>query len=216
MEFKVNGERVDFSAGDDESLGVVLNKMEAVFVEPGYVVKAINIDGEQLTAERLSIWKEFSLKQFNEIEMIVKLRSELAADGLKGAIKQLAESDKLRCEVVDLAGSGKMQEAVLKLQDYLHVWDNTQRILGSACRTMQVDMNELEVFDNGAGSGELQRISVTELINKLSSQLSQVQQALEAGDMVMLGDIVDYEFGDLADAWGKMLKQLAEQFAPGY
>ena len=38
--------------------------------------------------------------------------------------------------------------------------------------------------------------------------------ALEAGDLVLLGDILDYEFSDLTDIWHDMLMQLANQFEP--
>jgi hypothetical protein len=53
---------------------------------------------------------------------------------------------------------------------------------------------------------------VAEQITLLSEQLGQLKGALEAGDLVLLGDILDYEFGPITESWQEMLEQLADRF----
>ena len=55
---------------------------------------------------------------------------------------------------------------------------------------------------------------MTERIAQLTEQLSQVKSALEAGDYILLGDILDYEFPDLTDVWHDMFIQLADLAEP--
>ena len=99
------------------------------------------------------------------------------------------------------------------LPGYLQTWDAVQQNLSSAARLMDVEIDSLVVFDNSNPSSPQER-SVSEHIGLLAEQLGQVKSALEAGDLVLLGDILDYEFSDLTDTWHNMLLQLAAQFNP--
>ena len=40
-----------------------------------------------------------------------------------------------------------------------------------------------------------------------------IKQALEASDLVLLGDVLDYDFADLTETWRQTLEELAERFA---
>ena len=78
---------------------------------------------------------------------------------------------------------------------------------------MEIELESLEVFDQENNGGP-KAVPVIERVGQLTEQLEQIRGALEAGDLVLLGDILDYEFGDLTRQWEDMLKQLAAQFSP--
>ena len=95
------------------------------------------------------------------------------------------------------------------LPGYLQIWDAAQQTLGSVSRMMEIDLPDMELPDPAQHEAT---ICAMEKIDLLTEQLTQIKSALEAQDLVLLGDILEYEFGPLTDDWQNMLNSLAEKF----
>jgi hypothetical protein len=213
MKVLINGEEIDAALPDNATLAATLQAIEDSHVADSEVITSVLVDGEPLTAERLSIWKGRSVDEFDEAEVEIKSRSSFAAEALQLIADRLLESSSQRDQIVELLGRGHSSEAVQMLPGYLQTWDAVQQNLSGSARLMDVEIESLVIFDNSNPSSPQER-SVSEQIGLLADQLGQVKSAIEAGDLVLLGDVLDYEFSDLSDTWHNMLLQLAAQFNP--
>lgn len=209
MNIYINSEPIAIEYDNDDTLGSVLSLLQDNYFEPGHIVTGIVVDGEVVTPNRLAEIKELSVEGFSEVNMIVRPANKFAAEGLITVSNHLEQSVGLRTEVVEFLQQGKMQQAMLKLNEYVQFWAGLQSTLASACRIVGIDIETMEVFDQ-AGNGE----PVIDSVQNLSDQLGEVKSALEAGDQVLLGDILEYEFGDLTENWQSLLQKMAAQFDP--
>jgi len=211
MKLLVNGQEMSMEEGI--TFGRALQAIEGRHVGDQEVISVILVDDEPLTPERLYLWKDRGVEEFQQVRVETKSRSSFAAEGLRLISQVLSESATQRDEIVEHLGQGRSERALKMLPEYLQVWNAVQQNLGSAVRLMDLEIESLEVFDR-QGSGTPGTWPVSEAVDKLSEHLGQVKSALEAGDLVLLGDILDYEFSDLSEEWQDMLRQLADQFEP--
>ena len=136
-----------------------------------------------------------------------------ACTGLRLIAKELESKSKLRDQIVSDLAQGQVAEAMQKLTDYLQIWNMVQKNLGSAARLLDIELDSFEIYDCSDPQTP-QVLTVGERVKQLIEQLDQVKSAIEAGDLVLMGDIMDYEFPALTETWRDMLEQLADQFEP--
>ena len=210
MELYINSEPIELEIDATESLGVILGTVQSNFIDQGDIVTGMLIDGEVVSPEMLAEMKTKPACEFDEVNLIVRAANKFAAEGLLTIAEHLENSIVLRKEVVEYLQQGNSQEAMTTLNDYVTFWAGLQSTLGSACRIVGVDIAELEVFGESNSGGQL----IMEHVNSLTSQLTEIKTALEDGDLVLLGDILEYEFSDITDDWRGILKNLAVQFDP--
>jgi len=209
MKLFLNNQELENSLSPQATLAVALQSIQEQFIAENEVIFSIRVDDEELTAEKLSQWKQRPAADFGEIHIEAYPRSAYAAGGLRILAQGLAESKADRQEIVDHLGQGRTKEAMDLLVGYMQTWYATQQSLGSVCRLMQIDLDNLEVFDNSEPQSP-QPVRVKNQIDQLSQHLSELKSALEASDFVLLGDILEYEFGPLTDSWQNIFEQLAD------
>ncbi|MBN1845324.1 MAG: hypothetical protein JW810_06540 [Sedimentisphaerales bacterium] len=210
MKIFLNNLPLDESLEDDLTLGEALTNLQKRHVTDDAVISAICIDGEPLTAELLSCWKDRPVCEFAEAHIEAPKRHHLAAQGMRLLAEALCDSQDDRRQIVDHLGQARPQPAMEMLTDYLNLWNTIQLTLASAGRLLETDLDELPLDDSDGGDSLGQ---VGDRITQLSNQLQELKAALEAQDLVLLGDILEYEFGPLTEDWQDMLGRLAERFA---
>ncbi len=210
MDIYINSESIELNYDSENTLADVLSLVQDNFFETGNIVTGIIVDGEVVQPERLAELKQAAADSFGEVNLVVRPANRFAAEGLLTVCDHLEFSIALRTDVVDALQQGKAQYAMEKLGEYVQFWAGLQSTLGSACRLVGVNIEELEVF----GEDGSEPILIVEHIKELSEQLSEVKNALESGDLVLLGDILGYEFADLTDSWRDILQKMALQFDP--
>ena len=210
MEVYINSEPIEVAIDPEDSLADVLSMVQSNLIDQGDIVTGILIDGEVVDPDILAELKSQPSGEFGEVILSVRPANKFAAEGLMTISMHLENSIGLRKEVVDFLQQGNSQDAMVKLNEYVTFWAGLQSTLGSACRLLGVDVAELEVFDTDGNDGQM----VMTFVNTLSEQLNEIKSALESGDFVLLGDILEYEFGDLTDDWLGILQKLALQFDP--
>ena len=213
MKLMVNGREINDSLPADATLVDALTSIEKTHVSDDMVIAAVTVDGEPLTAERLSIWKNRPATDFTEANVELKSRKTFAAGALRLIAQGLQESAGDRNQIAELLSQGQSQQALEMLTSYIQTWNAVQLNLDSASRLLEIDLENLETFDQSNPQSPKAQ-PVTGFINQLTEQLSQLKSSMEAGDLVLLGDILDYEFTQLTDTWHHMLLQLADQFEP--
>jgi len=213
MEILLNEKKLEGIVSQETTLGTALAAVQSQYIGEDCVIANIYVDGEPLTAEHLSEWKNRPAQDFNEASIQACTRNLLASQGLQLMAQGIAESKTDREQIVELLCQGRTAEAMEKLTGYLQLWDTAQHTLGSASRLLEIDIDAQEIYSGDNSSPSNPATAVTERIDQLTEQLSQIKSALEAGDYVLLGDILDYEFSDLTDFWHDMFIQLADRAA---
>jgi len=209
MKLLLNEQEVTDSVPESATLGAALTAVQELHISDDEVISTIVVDDEPLTADLLAEWKNRPVEEFGRVQIEAPKRNLLASQGLRLLSQGLFESNEQREEIVDHICQGRHRQAMDMLTGYLNLWDSIQQSLGSAARLIEVDLDSLEVYESSE-SDEVKRVA--DRIHKLSDQLKQLQDALQAQDLVLLGDILEYEFGPLSNDWQQMLDQLADRF----
>ncbi|MBN2375246.1 MAG: hypothetical protein JXD22_02505 [Sedimentisphaerales bacterium] len=207
MKMLLNNQEINTEFTNESTVGTALCSVQDYIAED-QVISAIYLDGEPLTAELLKEWKNRPVEDFCEARIEAPKRKSLAAQGLRLLAQGLADSGAEREEIGDLLSQGQPARAMDKLGEYLGLWNNVQQTLASAARLMETDLDNLEIRFGENGPAK----TAHEHISDLSTQLQEIKNSLEAQDLVLLGDILEYEFGPLTENWQGMLEQLADSF----
>ncbi len=212
MKLLLNGQELDNIQPEPETLGAALFTIQDQHIQGDQVISTIHIDGEPLTAELLAEWKDRSIEDFDEAHIEALKRNSLAARGLRILNEGLIESKNDRDQIVDHLCQGRSSEAMKMLNGYLQVWNGAQQSLLSAGRLLEVEIESIEVFypNNAADGSETGTLSG--VLSSLTNNLKEIKSALEAQDLVLLADILEYEFGPLTENWSDMVMQLADSF----
>ena len=212
MKVVLNGHEVTDAFGADETLGRALLVVQDQHIDQARVISTITLDGEPLTAQNLSEWKDRPVQDFREAQIDAPQKDELASHSLRILAQGLEESHQDREDLVKLVHQGRSEQAIQQLTGYLRIWESLQQSLGSVERLLDIDLNETEVFSvKPPQDADWETTRVVDLIRLLSSRLDDMKQALEATDLVLLGDILDYDFADLTRDWNAVLVELADR-----
>jgi hypothetical protein len=207
MKLLLNEQEITPSLPESATLGSALLAAEEQINEDE-VIATIHVDGEPLTAELLSEWKNRPVEDFCETRIEAPKRQLLATQGLRLLAQGLVESNTDRLEITEHLCQGRPAEAMHLLPEYLKIWHATPQSLASAARLLHVDLDAQEIYN----PQDDQPIRIADAIAQLTEQLAQVKAALEAQDLVMLSDILDYEFSPLTELWQNLLEQFADRF----
>ncbi|MBI9015996.1 MAG: hypothetical protein JEZ07_01925 [Phycisphaerae bacterium] len=188
----------------DKTLAVVLSQLQQEYIGNNEVIVNILIDGQGLTGDQLGQYKDKSADDFEKIEIFCQSRSSYAAYGLKTMAQQITDSNQQRQEIAKILQQGNTLAAMEKMISYLSIWSSMQETLGSACRLMDVQIDQITITNND--------MTITQQISQLSEKLQEIKTALQSGDLVLLGDFVEYEFEDITTQWQETLNQLANHF----
>ena len=84
---------------------------------------------------------------------------------------------------------------------FLDVWKQVQQTLVIAARALDVNLNELELGGR----------DFTDVIEQVRVQLAALRDAMEHGDLVLVGDILRYELGEPLAHWQDFLSHLYDR-----
>ena len=200
MKVLLNDRELNLSFGADASLGEVLADVQDNDIMDNQVLAGIWIDGEELTSESLSVLGGRCVREFGEARIEAPTREEMALHGICTLIDSLNASIGVRDKLVDDICQGRAGQAIGGLSDYLSVWVGLQQTLGGVARLLEMELGELASLGAGLDS------PLEEQVANLGEHLSELKGALEAGDLVLIGDVLEYEFGDLTRGWVETLE----------
>jgi hypothetical protein len=210
MKLLLNGRELPDILPEQTALGAALRTIQDEQVPSDEVIARILVDGEPLSADQLLRWKDRPLKDFQETRIEARPKAAYAGGCLRTLADALEQSGDIRNQISDLLCKGRGGEAMKILQEYIGLWLGIQQSLHSAAHLLEINLDAVEIFTTG---GDTPR-PVIDYINALAGQLSEIKNALQAGDMILVGDILDYEFGAITADWQTLLRQLADRFDP--
>ncbi|MBN2448017.1 MAG: hypothetical protein JXO22_14900, partial [Phycisphaerae bacterium] len=138
-----------------------------------------------------------------QIDLESQHRNVIASDAFRTVAEQIGEIGRQQAGIAEEIEAGKVSEAVLRIAEFVTAWQLAQQVLVQNCRLTQQSLLERE-YDGQP---------IIEHLKTLLERLTDIREALEAQDMVMLADIVHYETPGLCEAWAGMLNHLADQLS---
>ncbi len=198
MNIYVDDEQVDAATVGDGTLEEALHNIQNGVCAPDRLVVDVRIDGHDVPEGAMAEALKKPATTFGRIDISTGTRQELVVDAMDQATTCLAETMNVCREIADLLAKGDTVQATQDLGKCLRVWQQIHEAIGKSIEMLQVDLEQLTI-DNEP---------LTEVFQKPIKALQQIKEALLAKDFVLLADILQYEFDEVADCWQALINAL--------
>jgi hypothetical protein len=181
------------------TLGTLLSHL---FRSRRLIVRLV-IDGEAPNLEQLNAIKTLPLDGHTVFIETADPR-QTALDSIDQAGMRLNDADQLKSQAADLLRANKWQEAMAKLGECLCRWQDAQRTVLAVTSLFKVDLDRLAVASR----------PLAQLLSEFSTQLRDIQTAVQATDLVGLTDLLAYETEQTSRQWQAALRVMAATISP--
>jgi hypothetical protein len=167
------------------------------------VVTDVRCNGEAVPDERLEAVLEMPAGGFERLEFQTRPVGMMVKAALTQAIDMFEQAASSRYEIADLLGEGQYQVAMQKLQTFFEAWRQVQQTMLVCSQATATDLDVMQV--DGVG--------LADILSRIKQQLLTLKEAIEAGDLVVTGDILRYELDEPFTHWIAFLNQFRIQTA---
>ncbi len=181
MQIIVNNQDIDISIENEETLGDFLKAFEKNCAENDATIIGIAVNGEQLSVEGMDSSFETPLQDISLLEL-----STVSSTDILNSLKDLAQkSDVIAqnfCTIPLLYQTGKDNEASIHITEFADFFNGF-------CRTISLS----SLFPQKYGTIHIQGQNVSQFLSDFSQILQDFEKALENNDVVLIGDLAEYE-----------------------
>jgi len=171
---------------------------------PENLIVTVRLNGRELVDAELEAMLDRALHTEDQVDLVSTNRRELAALALRDAAEAIERSGSDAERIADGLQGGVTEGGASEVVALFKAWTAANETVSQCCQLLDEDLTERRHNER----------SVREYLAELADRLRELRDALEAGDMVLLGDIVRYELPELSRQWGELLRALAEEIAP--
>jgi hypothetical protein len=196
----LDGRRLDESFNPDCTLETVIEQVRRDHVGQR-LVTSVRLNGQTLTDNDLKDGLATLLTSDAQVDLESGDRRELVRDALLGLALQFECDAEQSAEIAARLSAGEVADGVRQVGEFVQLWQTCYRTLVQCCDLLGEDMTAWE------HDGRTMRSHLDELVGKLN----ELRDALDARDMVVLGDLIRYELPPLYANWHKLLAGVAEQ-----
>jgi hypothetical protein len=204
MRVLIDQQPVDVHVQADQLLASVLELVRSRVAQQRRVVGRIVIDGQAIPVAELDLWLTRPCDEVGQVEVETACPRELARQTLGAVGSLLGDISKLGRGSADKLLAGQTGKAMEMLLGCLNLHKAVQEAVSQVVRLTGLNLKELRIGDQTA----------EQVTQELAGQLVAVKSALEAGDFVVLGDLLNYEFPKATGQWQAILAELDRALAP--
>ena len=197
MEFFVNSQKIDITLEDEKTIGDVLKAFETEFESNNATTTGIKLDGKVVGAEEFDEISKKELTDSTKLELSIILLSEIKGALAAESAACLSLSEKIK-DISVAFQSGKDKEAAALIATLADLLD-------AMCTTIKQTAyfpNEFESED-GEAAKEFETF-----FSEITPILSDLQQAQESNDTVLMGDLAEYEISPRLAAISETLRKI--------
>ncbi len=199
----LDGQRLDDSFSPDCTLQHVIDQVRAAHVQDRLIV-SVALNGTILSDADLNDGLEQSVPDDAQVDLESTERLPLVGGALRGLAEQFGESIGLHGDIADRLTSGDATAGIRDVGKLMALWQTCYRALGQCGGLMEEDLTQRQY----------QGRPVSDYLQELIGRLTELREALEAQDTVMLADLVRYELAPQFETWQALLTGLADQICP--
>lgn len=178
-----------------------LHQVQTALCSSDQVVVGFRCDGSDIPAGDMAETLLKPVNNFERLEVFTGTTASLVTDAMEQAARCLTDSEATCQSVADLLTQGQTSEATKMLGDCLRTWQQIHEALAKSIEMLGLDP------ETAQADGE----SLVTLIQRPMGTLLQIKEALQTQDYVLLADVLQYEFGEVAQVWHDIIGHLREQ-----
>lgn len=201
MEFFVDDRRVDDLTTGGESVADALRHVQTAYCPSRHVVIGLRCDGRDINSEGMSETLRKPASSFQRVEVFTGTKAQLVADAMEQASASLTDSEKACRQAADLFTAGNTVDGATALGECLRVWQQVHEAVGKSIEILEIDVKERTIGD----------APVDEVISRPKQTLTQIKEALEVRDHVLLADTLQYELQEVTSMWHDIIAWLRQE-----
>jgi len=200
MQILLDDKPYSAAGGPGQTVGQLAEQIGSNLAEEDRFLVAIRCDGTEVAPQQ---WEQVLGRRLEEYEC-VEFQSEsgpgLAVRVLAEARALLEQTDQQCDEAVELLMQAKMGAGMRSLAATMSAWHQAHHAVVQAVELLKLDLGQIKVGQEHAAT----------IVEDLRTQLSQIKSALAAGDLVLLADMLQYEFASTLGRWQAMIEAMIE------
>lgn len=187
--------------GEEATIEESLHQVQTALCRSDQVVIGFRCDGTDVPANEMADTLLKPVRAYERLEVFTGTTGSLVTDAMEQAARCLTDSEATCQEVADLLTQGQTNEATKMLGTCLRTWQQIHEALAKSIEMLGLDA------ETAQAEGE----PLIAMIQRPMGTLLQVKEALQAQDYVLLADVLQYEFQEVAQAWHAIIGHLREQ-----
>ncbi|MHC5111710.1 MAG: hypothetical protein ACYTHJ_17735 [Planctomycetota bacterium] len=198
MEVFVDNHRVDQEMAMTGTLEETVRHLQQGFCKPGRMVVGLRCDGKEIIANEMAATLNQPTASWEKLEVFTGTPGSLVGDAMGQASGMLAQSEELYQAAAQGLAEGNTQAGIESLAACITIWQQVHEAVGKSIQMLTVDPDAIMIND----------ITLTEAVGKPRDVLMQIKGALQAGDHVLLADILNYEMQETTELWHAVVTTL--------
>ncbi|MCG3179626.1 MAG: hypothetical protein BIFFINMI_01966 [Phycisphaerae bacterium] len=205
MRVTLDDKPLDMDIGISQPLREVIDRVRKVAAVRKRILAAISVRGHELGADELDEWSARPCDQVEQVAFTTACPRRLARDAIAQVAALFEECSLMQQAVAEQLTAGQLGKAMERLAGCLGLFKAAQEAVSQAVELNRLDLRAIQ----------LKGKSLEQAIRDLTGKLAEVKAALEANDLVLLRDLLTYEFPEVSCQWRDILGVLDEHLAKG-
>lgn len=167
------------------------------------LITRVALNGEALTEANAPALLAGQLAGDDQVDVETGESLGVVADALREVAGALREAAEAAPAVAVRLNTGDVAGGMRDVSELVTVWQNGQLAVSQAGNLLQRDLADSVIEGRRVG----------EYLQDLITRLTEVRDAMRAGDMVLMADLLHYEMPTLCETWSRVLAGLADDLA---
>lgn len=179
----------------DATVADLLNLAKDRLGGTGAVLVGLRRDQVDVPADELEKMLRQPVSDFTGLQLLSDRPERIVLEALRQVRAAFVDTFAEIQSATELLAVGKVTGAMQTLAVCVEVWGRTHTAIIQAGLLISIDFDELEIGGH----------RIAHWLGELAAKLRDLKAAVEARDLVLLGDILRYELDDTLQQWERML-----------
>ncbi|MFQ5414653.1 MAG: hypothetical protein ACE5E6_09370 [Phycisphaerae bacterium] len=196
MEIFLDDVRLNDVPEQTGTLADTVRYLQSERCDPGGMIIALRCDGVDLTGDAMTESLGHPATEFERLDVYTGTQAGLVRDAMRQAATALEHTEDAVRRIAQGLARGDIVDSTADLADCVKVWQQINDAVAQSLAMLHVDPSDVLVDDR----------PLSEALDTYKELLVQIKDALRARDNVMLADVLEYEFGPVAQRWQSLLE----------
>lgn len=181
------------------TIGELIERVRGTVVVADRLVVGVCADGADLAGESFANTLGLHADAFARYDFTTGNVSGVVLDALAAGEALLARAEEMRPQVINRLTQGQAAEGMAALGECCNAWRRVHETISDALHLLKLDAARLGL----AGS-----------LADMKPPLTQIRAALDAHDLVLVCDVLQYEFEPVIENWRRFIDALRRAAEP--